>query len=95
MKISLIVCLSSLLLYVFIMVVFALKIKKAKYNAAPRIIEGPGKQFYMVFGLSALAILLPILIPLETRNVIIVCACGVLGEFVTLKNRLEEINKKK
>ena len=92
-KISLIICLGSLALYGIILLVYLLKIKKEKYNAAPRIIGRPKQNFYIIFALSLILILLPIAIPLETIAIAVVCACGVMGEYIALRDRLDEIKE--
>ena len=93
MSASLIICLSSLAVYIAITVLYLIKIKKAKYQAAPRIIPKPNNNFYFIFVLSLILILLPIVIPLETYVIAIVCLCAIMGLYIILKERLDEIKK--
>ncbi len=97
MNMPLAICLTGTVLYTIILAVYGVKISKAKkyveqHSAPGTIVPRSSKSFKTIFVMAFLLILLPFLIPLQTYVIAIVVATGVLGAYIALKDRLEEVN---
>ena len=92
--IPLIICITGLVLYVLVLTVYCIKISRAKRFVAPgKTVPRSSKSFKAIFITALLLELLPIVVPLATYVIAVVAASGVLGEYIALKDRLEEIRK--
>lgn len=92
--IPLIICITGFVLYIAILVIFSIKISKAKKFVAPgATVPHSSKSFKTIFVTALLLELLPILVPLQTYIIAVVAGTGVLGEYLALKDRLDEIRK--
>ncbi len=90
------ICLAGALLYIIILITYSIKISRAKKFVAPgTIVPRSSKSFKTIFVMAILLVILPLLIPLQTYVIAAVVATGVLGEYLALKDRLEEIRKLK
>jgi hypothetical protein len=94
MNLPLYICIGGAVLYAAVLCIYIPKIKKAKKHIAPgKIIPAPSKSFKAIFFTALALLVLPILIPLETYLIVVVCGCAVLGAYLALKDRLEQIQK--
>ncbi len=86
------ICGTSFLLYIVILSFYMIRIRKQK-KALPQgtVIPKTTASFKAIFITALLLLLLPILIPLDSYLIAVVCACGILGEFLALKDRLEQL----
>ena len=92
--IPLIICLTGLVLYILVLIIYCIKISRAKKFVAPgKTVPRSSKSFKAIFITALLLELLPMLVPLATYVIAVVAASGVLGEYIALKDRLEEIRK--
>ena len=66
----------------------------ASGDGFPEVKQASGA-FWGVFAASLILILLPLLIPLDTYLIVVVCACGDMGLFISLRDRLMEIKGNK
>ena len=89
---SLAICGGSFILYLGILFFYMIRIRKQK-KALPEGTAVPKTttSFKAIFVTALLLLLLPILIPLDRYLIAVVCACGILGEFLALKDRLEQL----
>ncbi len=92
MNIDLIICILGAVCYVFIIFFYTYRIQKIK-KALPKekIIPLTSKSFKTIFIFASLLLILPLFIPLQTYVTAICCACAVLGAYLALKDRLEQI----
>lgn len=94
MNIPLTICITGAIIYFAILAIFAVKISKAKKFIAPgQSVPRSSKSFKAIFATAFLLLILPILIPLQTYVIVAVVGCAVMGEYIALKDRLEEIEK--
>ena len=87
------ICVAAAVLYIAELIYFLVKISKAKkvISDAGRTVPSGGKSYKAGFVFSALLVLLPLAVPLKLYVIAVVCATGVLGEFIMLKERLENL----
>ena len=91
------ICVAAAALYIAELIYFLIKISKAKkeFSAAGRTVPPAGKSYKAGFVFSALLVLLPLAVPLKLYVIAVVCATGVLGEFIMLKERLSLLSDQK
>lgn len=91
---SLIIFLIAITLYIVETVVFIVKIHNSKKQLKDSsAVKKPNGSFWGVFVCSFFLILLPVLIPFETFVIAIIAGCGVMGNFIGFRERLELIRK--
>lgn len=94
MKVSLIIFLVAIVLYFTEIIVFSIKIHKAKKDLMDSsVVKKPNGSFWGVFICSFFLILLPALIPFAPYVIATISGCGVMGAFIGFKERLELIRK--
>ncbi|HBG66882.1 MAG TPA: hypothetical protein DDW78_10475 [Treponema sp.] len=83
-------CAAGLLAYIAVLVVFVPRIRREKQRLAAAGTELPraGRRFWWVFAVALVLIVLPLLVPLQHSVIAVVCAVGVLGEYIVLRERL-------
>ena len=93
MSAALIICALGCALYVCVLILYCTKIASKK-----RTLKAQGKRATVASGaykaslvLCALVEVLPLLVPLKTYVVAVVAACGVLGEVMVLRERLDKL----
>ena len=93
MSAPLLICAVGVAFYVCILVFYCAKIaaKKRLLLAAGKEVSGASGSFKASLALCALVELLPLLVPLRPYVVAVVAACGVLGEAMVLRERLEKL----
>lgn len=93
MNVSLFVCIAGICVYLCVLFFFYLKIssKKNEMRKDGKKIQKPDAPFVSSLLLCALLELLPVLIPLKTYVIVIVCLCGILGAYLVLKERFEKL----
>lgn len=93
MRASFFVCIAGIAVYLCVLFFYCMKIS-AKKNAMKKEgkeIQKASASFVSSLLLCALVELLPILIPLKTYVIVIVCLCGLLGSYLVLKERFEKL----
>ncbi|MBP5251579.1 MAG: hypothetical protein J6Z17_04100 [Treponema sp.] len=91
------ICVAAAVLYIAELIFFLVKISASKkeFSAGGRPVPPAGKSYKAGFVFSALLVLLPLAVPLKLYVIAVVCATGVLGEFIMLKERLENLRQVK
>lgn len=93
MRASFFICIAGISIYLCVLFFYCMKIS-AKKNAMKKDgkeIQKASASFVSSLLLCALVELLPILIPLKTYVIAIVCLCGILGAYLVLKERFEKL----
>ncbi len=93
MRASFFVCIAGIIIYLCVLFFYCMKIS-AKKNAMKKEgkeISKASASFVSSLLLCALVELLPILIPLKTYVIVIVCLCGIFGSYLVLKERFEKL----
>ena len=93
MSALLVICAVGVALYVCVLVFYCTKIaaKKRTLTAQGKRAIAASGSFKASLALCALVELLPLLVPLKTYVVAVVAACGVLGEAMVLRERLDKL----
>ncbi len=93
MRASFFICIAGIAIYLCVLFFYCMKIS-AKKNAMKKDgkeIQKASTSFVSSLLLCAIVELLPILIPLKTYVIAIVCLCGILGAYLVLKERFEKL----
>lgn len=93
MSVSFFVCIAGIAIYICVVFFYCMKIsaKKKAMEKEGKKIQKASASFVSSLLLCALVELLPILIPLKTYVIVIVCLCGILGAYLVLKERFEKL----
>ena len=85
--------LGGALAYLAVLLVFLAKISKAKKEARAKQKPVPKTtaSYRAIFPASIVLVLLPLLIPLGNLVTFVVCACAVLGLYISMRERLSSI----
>ena len=92
MRASFFICIAGIAAY--LCVLFLLHENFSKKNAMKKEdkkIQKASASFVSSLLLCALVEVLPILIPLKTYVIVIVCLCGIFGSYLVLKERFEKL----
>ena len=94
MSAALIICALGCALYVCVLALYCTKIaaKKRTFKAQGKRPAAASGSYKASLVLCALVELLPLLVPLKPYVVAVVAACGVLGELMVLRERLEKLS---
>lgn len=90
-------CLAGVIIYLVILAVFMSRIsrRKREMRAAGREPGKAGSPYVLSLILCALVEVLPFLIVLRSYLTVVVCLCGVIGEYLVLRERLETLGGKR
>ncbi|WP_296029473.1 hypothetical protein [uncultured Treponema sp.] len=93
MRASFFICIAGIAIYLCVLFFYCIKIsaKKNAMKKEDKEIQKASASFVSSLLLCALVELLPILIPLKTYVIAIVCLCGILGAYLVLKERFEKL----
>ena len=93
MSAGLVICCVGCALYVGALAYYCTKIasKKRTLKAAGKRAAAASGAYKASLALCALVEMLPLLVPLKTYVVAVVAACGVLGEVMVLRERLDKL----
>ncbi len=93
MKTNLTICIASIFVFIVELVYFFIKIGKAKalLKKGGNTVKKAEVAYVSSLILCCLIEILPILIPLQTYVIVIVCLCGILGAYLVLKERLKNL----
>ena len=93
MSAGLLICAAGLVAYVCMLILYCTKIatKKRTLKAQGKRPAATSGSYKASLALCALVELLPLLVPLKTYVVAVVAACGVLGEVMVLRERLDKL----
>jgi Ca2+/Na+ antiporter len=91
---DLIICLSSTIIYIFIIIIFSIKIKKIKKELKIKSISENKSKFISTLILSIFLILLVYLIPMERWQIILLCLCSIFAELIVFRERIDLYQKK-
>ncbi|WP_296013417.1 hypothetical protein [uncultured Treponema sp.] len=93
MRASFFICIAGIAIYLCVLFFYCMKIsaKKNAMKKEDKEIQKASASFVSSLLLCALIELLPILIPLKTYVIAIVCLCGILGAYLVLKERFEKL----
>ncbi len=96
MSASLVICILGIVFYFGILVFYFVRLSSKKKNIKESggKIEKANASYTSSLILCALVESLPLLIPLKTYVIVIVCLCGLLGESLVLRERLEKLGNK-
>jgi hypothetical protein len=92
MKINIIalsICGGSLILFIAIMIFYAVKIQRLKktIQAVPK----ARGSYWGVLVSAVILVLLPILVPMKTYFIAIVCCCAIMAEIIAYRDRLDQL----
>lgn len=81
-------------LYVIVAVLYAVRIVgvKRRITGQGKTVPASSASYKGSLAASAVLMALPLLVPLAAWLVAVVCACGVLGEFIVLRDRLSSLS---
>ena len=84
---------AGLIAYIAVLLVYLKKISRAKKEALDngKTIPKAQSSYKAIFPASIALIILPLLIPLGNLITAVVCACAVLGLYISLKDRLSSL----
>lgn len=89
-EIDLYVCISALVLWIFVAIFYGIRIAKSKKNCSNENVRAGGK-FMASVVCSFLLIVLPYLVPFEVLPTVVLEGCGVMGLLVIMHDRLSEV----
>lgn len=101
--IALSICGGSLLTFIGILIFYLIKIHAAKKVirlgsamevAAGRSVPKPQGSYFGVLVSASILILLPILVPMKTYFIAVVCCCAIMAEIIALRDRLAQLTGK-
>lgn len=95
MKINLIICICSIILWILEFIFFSVKINSLKKSAASQSKTFPKAEtsFTASLCLTLLVELLPLIIPMKLFAQIIAALCGFLGTAIVFKERIANAEK--
>ena len=86
------ICGGSLVAFVGILLFFLIKINLIKKAAKEgTVFEKCTKYFWGVMASAIILIILPVLIPLKTSLIAVICACSLLAEIIAFRERLLQL----
>lgn len=93
MRASFFICIAGIVAYLCVLFFYCMKIsaKKNAMKKEDKKIQKASASFVSSLLLCALVEVLPILIPLKTYVIVIVCLCGIFGSYLVLKERFEKL----
>lgn len=95
MNINLIVCLSGIVIWIFVFALMNFKISAQKKSLSTKGKSVPKAEasFSASLCLTVLVELLPLIIPMKFMAELIAGLCGILGAYIVLNERLENLKK--
>ncbi len=94
LSIDFFICTGSILFYAIIALVFCIKIHSVKKTNSSLGKTNPKAPSSYILSLitSAVLILLPLLVPLNTWICAVICACGLMAEYIVFTERRQKIS---